>query len=205
VHIGSSPTNLKPTRKAHKITRPARQKENKLTQPKYTDGLGFRDIEIFNLALLTKQAWCILIRPDLLCSQILKAVYFPNDDFLNAAVGSDPSKTWRAICDGIEVLNQGLIKRIGDGRSTHIWSCNWIPRIGMYRPRYSKKPNPPSLVCELIDHTTMSWNTEVLRIFFSEMDIDAIIQIPLSMRRQEDCWAGIMKQMGSLLCDLHIE
>jgi hypothetical protein len=33
-------------------------------------------------------------------------------------------------------------------------------------------------VCELIDHTTISWNIEVLKNFFSEMDIDAIIQIP---------------------------
>jgi hypothetical protein len=126
-----------------------------ITQPKYMGGLGFRDIEIFNLVMLARQAWRLLIRPHSLCSQILKAVYFPYDDMLNATIGNNPSKTWRAIWDGIEVLKQGLIKRIGDGKSTSIWNCNWIPRTGMYKPMYSKKPNPLSLVCDLIDHATM--------------------------------------------------
>uniref|UniRef100_A0A0A9BX47 Uncharacterized protein n=1 Tax=Arundo donax TaxID=35708 RepID=A0A0A9BX47_ARUDO len=87
-------------------------------------GLGFRDLEIFNLALLARQAWHMLIRLESLCYQVQKAVYFPSNDLLNASVGNNPSKTWRAICDGIEVLNQGLIKRIGNGKSTQIWSCN---------------------------------------------------------------------------------
>jgi hypothetical protein len=146
-------------------------------------GLGFRDIEIFNPALLAREVWRLLIRPKSLCTQNLKSVYFSHGDLLNAIVGNNPSKTWRAIWDGIDVLNQGLIKRIGDGKSTIIWNCNWIPRTGMYKPMYSKKPNPPSLVCDLIDHITMSWKTEVLETFFSQMDSEAILQIPLSMRR----------------------
>ena len=131
----------------------------------------------------------MLIRPKSLCSQILKSVYFPSGDLLNAPIGSNPSKTWRAICDGIEVLNQGLIKRIGDGRSTRIWECNWIPRTRMFRPLYSKKPNPPTLISELIDHTTMTWKIEKVQNCFNHIDSEAILQIPLSMSSQEDCWA----------------
>ena len=114
----------------------------KMIQPKYMGGMGFRDMEIFNLALLAKQAWRLLTRPKSLCSELLRAIYFPSNDILSAQIGNNPSKTWRAICDGIYVLRQGLIKRIGDGESTQIWVCNWIPRSGMYRPLASKKPNP---------------------------------------------------------------
>jgi hypothetical protein len=64
-----------------------------MVQPKYMGGLGFRDIEIFNLALLAKQAWHILTRPESLCTQILKSVYFPSGDLLNATLGNNPSKT----------------------------------------------------------------------------------------------------------------
>jgi hypothetical protein len=76
---------------------------------------------------------------------------------INATIRNNPSKTCRAICYGIEVLKDGLIKQIGDGKITQIWSCNWIPRTGMCRPMYLKEPNPPSLVCELM---------EVLKHFF---------------------------------------
>lgn len=35
-----------------------------LTMPKYMGGLDFRDFEIFNLALLARQAWIILENPE---------------------------------------------------------------------------------------------------------------------------------------------
>jgi hypothetical protein len=104
----------------------------KMVQPKYMGGLGFRDTEIFNLPLLTRQAWRLLTRPTSLCYQILKATYFPSSDLINAHISNNSSKTWRAICDGMDVLKQGLIKRIGDGRSTQIWGYNWIPRTGAF-------------------------------------------------------------------------
>jgi hypothetical protein len=45
---------------------------------------------------------------------------YPTNDVLNATIGNNPSKRWRAIHDGVEVLNQDLIKRIGDGKTTSI-------------------------------------------------------------------------------------
>jgi hypothetical protein len=57
----------------------------------------------------------------------------------------------------------------------------------MFTPIASKVANPPSRVCELIDHTSMSWKSEEVRKYFLEIDSEAILQIPLSMRKQEDC------------------
>ena len=92
--------------------------------------MGFRDIEMFNLALLARQAWRILQDLDTLSARVLKAVYFPNTLFLEAALGPSPSIVWRAIVDGRDVLQQGLIRRIGTGEETEVWSSNWIPRDG---------------------------------------------------------------------------
>jgi hypothetical protein len=105
-----------------------------MTKPKHLGGLGFRDIELFNLALLAKQVCRLLQEPSSLSARILKAICFPNGDFLEAELGSSPSKIWRSIFDGREVLAHGIIKRIGTVEETSIWETNWLPRDGLLRP-----------------------------------------------------------------------
>ncbi|XP_027169605.1 uncharacterized protein LOC113769345 [Coffea eugenioides] len=50
----------------------------KLTKEKKNGGLGFKDLQSFNRALLAKQIWRIIRNPNLLSSKVLKAKYFPN-------------------------------------------------------------------------------------------------------------------------------
>lgn len=77
-----------------------------MTCPKYYGGLGFRDMELFNLALLARQAWRILKEPEALSALLLKAVFYPNSVFLDESLGQSPSRVWRAIVDGKEVLKR---------------------------------------------------------------------------------------------------
>ena len=112
----------------------------KMTQPKYLGGIGFRNIEMFNLALLARQAWRIMQNSKSLSAKLLKALYFPNVHFLDAALGSRPSQIWRAIIDAQEVLWQVLIRRIGNGDSTYIWKHNWLPRNAGLLPVAAKAP-----------------------------------------------------------------
>jgi hypothetical protein len=104
-------------------------------------GLGFRDIKLFNLALLARQAWRLMQDLNTLSACILKAVYYPSCDFLQEELGSTPSRVWRAIVEGKDVLKQGLVHQIGNGQSSHIWNMNWLPRDGL-------------LLSELIDMNT---------------------------------------------------
>jgi hypothetical protein len=51
---------------------------NILTTPKVKGGMGFRELELFNLALLGKHGWRFLNNPDTLCSRVLKGRYYPD-------------------------------------------------------------------------------------------------------------------------------
>jgi hypothetical protein len=161
-----------------------------MKKPKYMGVLWFRDIEHFNLALLAMQAWRIIHEPSSLCARILKAVYFPNGEFLKADVGASPSRIWRAIIDERDMLKQGLTKRIGTGEETYIWNTNWLPRDGLLRPiACLSNDGQPQLVRELIDPCTATWDMEKIQWAFLPMDADIIRNIPLSTRRQNGFWA----------------
>ena len=95
-----------------------------MSQPKCMVGMGFRNIELFNLALLARQAWQLLTEPSTLSARILKAVYYPASTMLEAEVGKNPSQVWCSIVEGRDSLKLGLIKRIGSGNETNIWSDN---------------------------------------------------------------------------------
>lgn len=50
---------------------------SKLYCPKLIEGIEFRDLEAFNLALLAKQGWRLINGPPSLFQTIFKGKYFP--------------------------------------------------------------------------------------------------------------------------------
>lgn len=77
---------------------------DKLTMSKEEGGMGFRDLRAQNLAILAKQAWRVLTNPDALWVRVLKSIYFPNSDFLCAALGRNPSWMWRSLLAGRDFI-----------------------------------------------------------------------------------------------------
>jgi hypothetical protein len=93
-----------------------------LTRHKSEGGMGFRDLHLFNKALLGKQGWRLITRPNSLCARVLKGRYYHDGDFIRSTRKKHASHTWRSILARRETLEQGLIKRIGDGTLTNIWT-----------------------------------------------------------------------------------
>ena len=141
-----------------------------MCKPKNMGGIGFRDIELFNLALLARQVWRLLQDPESLSARVLRARYYPHGSILHATIGAHPSQVWRSLLEGKEILAIGLIKRIGKGANTNIWTQNWLTREEMMRPYGSITPNPPTMVSELITSVTASGNKQLIQTTFMPMD-----------------------------------
>ena len=78
-----------------------------MCKSKFEGGMGFRDLQAFNLAMLAKQGWQMMSHPSSLMVRLYKARYFPNNDVLSANLGSNPSFAWRSIHQSLEVLKRG--------------------------------------------------------------------------------------------------
>jgi hypothetical protein len=91
-----------------------------LSKPKCVGGLSFRDMHLFNMAMLAKQGWRFLQDPESLCGKVLRAKYFPSGNILEAVVAPGISYTWRNILKGLALLKEGLIWRVGDGTNIKV-------------------------------------------------------------------------------------
>jgi hypothetical protein len=50
--------------------------------PKGNGGMGFRDLQSFNLAMLAKQVLRLLSDPESLCARVVRDKYYPDGNFL---------------------------------------------------------------------------------------------------------------------------
>jgi hypothetical protein len=87
---------------------------------KMAGGLGFRDMHLFNKAMLTKQVWRLQSDPTSLLSQCLKAKYYPNSDILHAQQGRNSSYAWQSIFQAINTIKNGSCWRVGNGHDINI-------------------------------------------------------------------------------------
>jgi ribonuclease HI len=151
-----------------------------LSAPKTLGGMGFRDMALFNQAMLGKQGWRLLTEPSSLCARVLKGRYFPHTDFWHAPKPRSSSYTWRSILFGRELLFRGAQWGIGDGRTVKITSDNWIPDRPAYMLRPVKEiPGVATVHC-LIDAQSRSWIPETVNAFFDEGTADQIMQVQIS-------------------------
>ncbi|KAK2642412.1 hypothetical protein Ddye_024175 [Dipteronia dyeriana] len=124
----------------------------RLCKTKVEGGLGFKDLYVFNRALLTKQCWRIIKNPKSLASRILKDCYFSNGKFMNATKKSSSFFCmWNSLLWGKRLIDRVLRWRVGNCKSIHVYEDNWI-----LRPNTLKVISPSSLDAERTVSNLMS-------------------------------------------------
>lgn len=163
------------------------EKENKmhwlswelLCGRKEKGGLGYRDLHLFNLAMLARQGWRLLMDPESLCAQVLRAKYFPDGDLLKVEEKKGISYSWRSIVRGVQALKKGIIWRVGDGSNINIWQDPWLPKGVTRRPITPRNRTILTKVSDLIDPLTGTWDKELINDIFWEEDVKHIMAIPI--------------------------
>lgn len=90
-------------------------------------GLGFRKLYDFNISLLGKQAWKLVMNQDSLISELFKVRYYPDGSFLSAKVGANPSYVWRSTTATQDLLKSGIARRVGNGANMDVRHDLWLP------------------------------------------------------------------------------
>ena len=170
--------------------------------PKKEGGLGLRDLENFNLALLGKHAWRILQAPTSLLTRLLKGRYFPNSNIFITGPGNKSSFIWKSLLEGRDLLKKGMRTLISNGQSTSIWGDPWLP---------TNPPRPPRRiegvesdlrqVSELMSDRSSQWNMDLMGDIIVAEDLEIITKIRLSPVKPPDLlgWHYNIKYMLTLM------
>jgi hypothetical protein len=143
--------------------------------------------------LLAKQGWRIVQDPNSLVSQVLKAKYFPQGSFLLSEVGTRPSFVWRSLLSAKELLMEGLVWRIGDGKSIKIWQDKWLPTPISFSVQSPPRFVPDdSSVLVLIDSKLCGWKEDLITPIFNSKEARVVVSIPLCPTLPPDrlVWRG---------------
>ncbi|XP_075658626.1 putative mitochondrial protein AtMg00310 [Castanea sativa] len=133
--------------------------------------MGFRDIHAFNLAMLAKQARRLLTETHSLFYRVYKARYFPSCTFMEAELGTNPSFVWRSLLQAREVVREGSIWEVGDGRSIGVNTHKWLSRP----PQFLVGVNTCLKVRDLISEETNKWNHNLLAATFTQSTVKEIL------------------------------
>jgi hypothetical protein len=112
---------------------------------------------------------------------VLRDKYFRGGSFLQATLGNKPSFAWRSIMKARDVLDRGLIWRVGNGESIRLWGDKWLIGSPPFKVQFTVLDRDLTMrVCDLIDRDTGWWKVDVIRESFLSSDAEAICNLTIN-------------------------
>ncbi|KAF5442204.1 hypothetical protein F2P56_034891 [Juglans regia] len=133
----------------------------RMCERKSKGDLGFKDLRIFNPALLAKQG-----------------------------LGPNPSYTWRSIWEAKKWLREGCRWRIGNGETALLWTEKWIPgHRALEQEGFAVfETNRNDVVACLVDELIGWWDMDKIRSLFNPNVIIDLLKIVLGPGTVADRW-----------------
>lgn len=150
-------------------------------------GLGFWELETFNMALLIKMADRIFKDPDSLWARVLKGVYYPHSDFVSGRKGGRSSWGWASICSARDTLLQERMWRVRVGKSICVFNDLWVyMKEGFKLEGRNSQPTHMMMKVRELFNADRTWNEELVLSVATPSDDHCVLQIPLPAREIED-------------------
>ena len=161
-----------------------------LCKTKKDGGLGFRKFWDFNLAMLSKFAWWILVGKESQCVQLLKAKYKVRRNWLYSSSPSNASWCWRSMEKAKEILIKCACWSVGDGKSILVWEDPWVPECPNFRPRpLSEESRNMSLAVNyFFNQEGTNWDNLKLQETFDQDSVKKIKAISVCSKYNQDRW-----------------
>ncbi|XP_026400051.1 uncharacterized protein LOC113295938 [Papaver somniferum] len=142
-------------------------------------GLGFRDLHLFNRALLAKSAWRLCTDQTSICAKSLQEKYFPDGQVSNIKKSKNTTWSWTSISSEINFILKFSFWSLGNGHKILIWKNNWVH--GMHEPPIPKQgainTSHYTHVYQLMAADNCSWNSDMLFSLFEDQTANAILNI----------------------------
>jgi len=135
-----------------------------VTKVKINGGLGLSSMRQLNTVSLMKLGWRLQTEPNSLWAQVLKNKYCRGSDLVVRKPRGTALTTWRGITENFSLMQRGVSRTIGDGRSTKFWLHSWED----HRPLVELTLSPIPLLDQerwVADHwaPTGGWRWETFR------------------------------------------
>ena len=170
---------------------------DKMTLPKNMGGLGFRDVQVFNQALLAKVGWRIITNPDSLLAKVLLGKYCHKSSFLKTKATSAISHGWRGVLLDRDLLIKHLGKAVGNGEATSLWNDSWI------KPEINLKPigsvllkDSDLMVSDILTRESKEWNVARINNLLPEL-ASHILALRPSILGANDSYIWPLHKSGS--------
>lgn len=171
-------------------------------QPKDIGGMGFRNLECFNLSVMAKQLCRIINHPDYLVASIIKEKYFRQGELLTVKAKTSSSMMWRRIISARKFIDSGARWRVGNGeRPSKSGSTDGCRHQPLSKSSHQLVISMIMLLSKSCSNSVQPkedvQNEELISNTFWAAEANTILGIPLSKFNREDRLIWGLTEKGS--------